>query len=333
MPSPSTTSVFGASTPDQNLVGNAKNKIYNLATPGTITTQNPASRIKGDTIEMSPLQWMSTYDDEFQKKNPQVAALNKYYNPYQSDRSMGYLLGQGARNLTGQILAPIGQAANKGPLWGGLAAAVPGLLIGSLGTGIANLVSGKSLTENMFRNSMLAALLTGGLGAYSGYLRKYKPEWKDTPQSVQPQQPQLITPEEEKAMRESNRRQAIEALQKKSGSIKFAFSSASEAQAKIVQLIQSAPGLSFNERSQLMAGVAQLSSTDLSQLASSLTGVGGAAVGAIIARYLLNKGLIGTVLGAIFGSNIAKAVFGPTIPRNDLGQPSLQGRYITGQYF
>lgn len=119
----------------------------------------------------------------------------------------------------------------------------------------------------------------------------------------------------------------------KSGSVKSAFTSASEAQAKIVNLIQTAPGLSFNERSQLMAGVAQLSSPDLTQLASSLSGVGGAAIGAIIARFLLNKGLIGTVLGAIFGSNIAKAVFGPSIPRNDLGQPSLQRQYITGQYF
>lgn len=317
--------IYNAASP--LLSGKLKGQIYDLATSGTITTQNPLSPYKGDTIEMSPMQWMSTYDEAFKKSNPQIAALNAYYNPHQSNRSLGYVLGSGLKNMLSKGLAPVGAATDKGPLLGALAAAVPGLLAGSLGTGIANLVTGEDLTNNMLRNSMLAGLLTGGIGAYSGYLKNYNPTW------AEPKEKQLITPEEINRMNEFNRQKVQQIMSAKSGSVKSAFTSASEAQAKIVNLIQTAPGLSFNERSQLMAGVAQLSSPDLTQLASSLSGVGGAAIGAIIARFLLNKGLIGTVLGAIFGSNIAKAVFGPSIPRNDLGQPSLQRQYITGQYF
>lgn len=103
----------------------------------------------------------------------------------------------------------------------------------------------------------------------------------------------------------------------------------SEAQGRIFRMINAAPDLSFTEKSQLTSGVAQLGQYDVINLMRSLSGVTGAAVGAIIARYLLNKGLIGTVLGAIFGSTVAKSIFGSG-PKNDLGQESMQGYDITG---
>jgi hypothetical protein len=103
----------------------------------------------------------------------------------------------------------------------------------------------------------------------------------------------------------------------------------SEAQGRIFRMINAAPDLSFTEKSQLTSGVAQLSAQDVMNLFGSLSGVGGAAVGAIIARYLLNKGLIGTVLGAIFGSSVAQSIFGSR-PKNDMGFESMQGYDMTG---
>ena len=314
------------SASDPLFKGKVKNTLFDYITPDseTITTQDPASPYKGDTIQMTPLQWLSTYDEDFKKKNPNLAAMNAYYHPDQADRSLAHGIGTGLRNLRNKYGPGISNVLNQGPVMGGLLTAAPGLLLGALGTGALNLITGNNLTNNMVRNALLAALATGSIGAYSGYLRKYKPEFPA------PEKKQLLKPEEGEKLMKYNIDKARRMY--KSSFVKYAFSSASEAQARIVQAIQNSPGLSFNEKSQLIAGVAQLSSFDLSQLAASLSGYGGATVGAIVARFLLNKGLLGTVLGAIFGGAIAKSIFGPSIPRNDLGQPSLQGRTITGQF-
>jgi hypothetical protein len=314
---------------DPGIKGQIKNKIYDFATPDsqTISTPNLLSLDKTDTIEMSPLQWMSTYDEQFKKQNPQYAALNAYYNPFQSNRSFGYVMGDKLNKLYKGYGPVIGNILNKGPVAGGLLATAPGLLLGAAGTGLLNLLTGKSVSNDLLRNALIGGLATGSLGAYSGYLRKYKPQWAE-PNTT----PEQLTQEELKNIHAINRIKALAGMNKQSGYSKSAAMSASEAQARVVQLIQSAPGLSFNEKSQLIAGISRLSGSEVSQLSSSLAGFGGAAVGAIVARFLMNKGLIGTVLGAIFGGTIAKSVFGPSVARNDLGQPSLQGRNLLGQY-
>lgn len=330
MPQPSSLSDLYNSF-DTSIKGNIKNRIYDFFSPdsSTVTVPDPLSPYKKDTIEMSPLQWMSSFDSEFKKNNPQYAALNAYYHPFQSNRSLGYSLGNNLNSLYKGYGPVVGNLLNKGPLVGGLLSTAPGLLLGALGTGAINLMSGKSLTSDMLRNALISGLATGALGAYSGYLRKYKPEWS------KPEPPEKWTPEELKQINQANfekaRRMYGTGL-RKAGNIKAAAMSAAEAQARVVQLIQSAPGLSFTEKSQLIAGIAQLSSNEVSQLSNSLVGIGGAAVGAIVARFLMNKGLIGTVLGAIFGGTVARSLFGPPVPRNDLGQPSFQGRNLLGNY-
>lgn len=325
---PSLQALYSALNPA--LKGKIKNKIYDAATSDsqTITTPDPLSPYKEDSIEMSPVQWMSTYDEDFKKQNPQYAALNAYYHPFQSNRSLGYAMGDKLNQLYQGYGPMIGETLNKGPLAGGLLAAAPGLLLGAAGTGILNLLSGNSLSNNLLRNALVGGLATGSLGAYSGYLRKFKPDFSAPPVLKQ----EKWTPEELKRIDILNRAQAVAGLRKQSSSVKLASMSASEAQARVVQLIQSAPGMSFTEKSQLIAGISQLSSGEVSQLSNSLTGIGGAAVGAIVARFLMNKGLIGTVLGAIFGGTIARSLFGSPVPKNDLGQPSFQGRTLLGQY-
>ena len=316
---------------EPSIKGKLKNKVYDFATSddATITIPDPLSPYKSDTIEMTPLQWMSTYDEDFKKRNPQYAALNAYYHPFQSNRSLGYLMGDKLNSLYKGYGPLIGNILNQGPLAGGLLAAAPGLMLGALGTGALNLITGRSLTSDLLRNALIGGLATGSLGAYSGYLRKYKPQFEA------PAPPEKWSPDELKKIHQANfekaRRMYGTGL-RKAGNIKTAAMSAAEAQARVVQLIQSAPGLSFTEKSQLIAGIAQLSSNEVTQLSNSLIGIGGAAVGAIVARFLMNKGLIGTVLGAIFGGTVARSLFGPPVPRNDLGQPSFQGRTLLGNY-
>jgi hypothetical protein len=326
---PSLTALY--SSLDPVLKSKIKNKIHDYATSDsqTITVPNPLSPYKTDTMEMTPLQWMSTYDEQFKKQNPEYAALNAYYNPYQSNRSFGYAMGEKLNNLYKGYGPVIGDILNKGPLAGGLLTMAPGLLLGAAGTGLMNLITGNSLSNNVLRNALIGGLASGSLGAYSGYLRKYKPQWAEAKIG----EPERWTPEDLNKINLINRAQAMAGLNKQSATTKSAFmGGAADDQARVVQLIQAAPGLSFNEKSQLIAGVAQLSSNEVSQLSDSLIGFGGAAVGAIVARFLMNKGLIGTVLGAIFGGTVARSLFGAPVPKNDLGQPSFQGRTLLGQY-
>jgi hypothetical protein len=314
---------------DPTIKGKIKHKIHDLATADgqTVTMPDPLSPYKQDTMEMSPLQWMSTYDDKFKSQNPEYAALNAYYNPHQSNRSFGYAMGDKLRSLYKGYGPVIGDILNKGPLAGGLLSMAPGMLLGAAGSGALNLLTGKSLTTDMLRNALIGGLATGSLGAYSGYLRKYKPQW-DEPKA----EPERWTPGELNNVNAEVKNKVLAALRKQGAYAKSAAMSSSEAQARVVQLIQDAPGLSFTEKSQLIAGVAQLNSNQVSQLSDSLVGMGGAAVGAVVARFLMNKGLIGTVLGAIFGGTVARSLFGSSVPRNDLGQPSFQGRTLLGQY-
>jgi hypothetical protein len=307
--------------------GKIKNKIFDYVTSDadTVTVQNPLSPYKGDTIEMTPLQWMATFDENFKKKNPQYAALNAYYSPSQMNRTPGWQVGQQLKSLYKGYGPVINNILDKGPLAGGLLTSAPGLLLGALGTGALNFLTGESTTTNMLRNALIGGLMTGSLGAYSGYLRKYKPEWDEA------EKREILSPRDKKRLFETSRREAISKFKKQS-SVKTAFTNAG-AEERIIQMITNSPGLSFNEKSQLIAGVSQLSNFDSSRLLSSLSGVGGAAIGAIVARFLLNKGLIGTVLGAIFGGALSNAVFGPSIPRTNIGQPSLQGRNILGQLY
>lgn len=324
---PSLTQLYKAMDP--TVKGKIKHKIHDLATSDgqTITMPDPLSPYKQDTMEMSPLQWMSTYDDKFKSQNPEYAALNAYYHPHQSNRSFGYAMGDKLNRLYKGYGPAIGEILNKGPLAGGLLSMAPGMLLGAVGSGALNMLTGKSITSDMLRNALIGGLATGSLGAYSGYLRKYKPQW-DAPEA----EPEKWAPDELKNFNTNAKARVLAALSKQGAQTKSAAMGSAEAQARVVQLIQAAPGMSFTEKSQLIAGVSQLSSGEVSQLSNSLIGMGGAAVGAVVARFLMNKGLIGTVLGAIFGGTVARSLFGSSVPRNDLGQPSFQGRTLLGQY-
>lgn len=294
-----------------------------------VSVQNPHSTDATDRINLSPEQWQATYDKEYRKNNPAAAAGQAYYHPFQSDRTFGFGIGKNIRSLYDKGIGSIAPYLNQGPAIGGLAALIPGALAGVLGTGAANLLSGEDTSKNMLRNALIGSLITGGIGAYSGHLRRDKPQY---PSTYTPTQHYDVGAE--RMYKEHLKQQVRDMLEAKAVLTKNSFiKKASNAQAQVIQALQSAPGLSFAERSQLTAGVSRLSSFDLESLASNLSGLGGAAIGAFIAKFLMHRGLIGTVLGAIFGGVVSKAIFGESPPTNFLGQPSLQNMSYTGHTY
>jgi hypothetical protein len=294
-----------------------------------VSVQNPHSTDITDRINLSPEQWRATYDKEYRRSNPAAAAGHAYYHPFQSDRTLGFGLGKNLRSLYDKGMGTVAPYLNQGPAMGGLVSLIPGAVAGILGTGASNLISGEDTSKNMLRNALIGALVTGGIGAFSGHLRKNKPQY---PSNYVPAQ--HYDEPQERAYKEHIKNQVRALLSAKDELTKNSFiKKASNAQAEIMHMLQNAPGLSFSERSQLTAGVSKLSSFDLEALADSLSGLGGAAIGAFVAKFLMQRGLIGTVLGAIFGGVVSKAIFGKSTPTNSLGQPSLQNMSYTGHIY
>lgn len=100
----------------------------------------------------------------------------------------------------------------------------------------------------------------------------------------------------------------------------------------IIQVIQQAPGLSFQERARLIQAVSTLDPQDLSQLERMLAMAGGAGVGALITRFLAGKGKRGILLGAVLGGVVARNLMDPR-PVNAFGQRTQTGRTFSGVPF
>ena len=101
---------------------------------------------------------------------------------------------------------------------------------------------------------------------------------------------------------------------------------------EIIQIIQQAPGLSFQERARLIQAVNTLAPQDQSQLARMLAMSGGAGVGALVTRFLAGKGKRGILMGAVLGGVVARNLM-DTRPVNAFGQRTQTGKNIFGQPF
>jgi len=101
---------------------------------------------------------------------------------------------------------------------------------------------------------------------------------------------------------------------------------------QVMEAINSAPGLSFQQRSQFMLGVSKLPDTQVNQLASLLRTATGFGVGALVAKFLSGAGLGGMLLGGLIGGVIGNA-FNPRQPKDGLGRPSLNNHDMFGNPF
>jgi len=108
--------------------------------------------------------------------------------------------------------------------------------------------------------------------------------------------------------------------------------STGSAREAVVDALRRAPGLSFAEKSRLQQGVGRLSESDAQTLIRLLQTAGGGAIGALIARFLMDKGLAGTLVGAITGGVIGRALTRPG-QTNAFGQRVQTGLNAYGQHF
>lgn len=83
-------------------------------------------------------------------------------------------------------------------------------------------------------------------------------------------------------------------------------------------VVTSVPGLSQAEKTALVTGVQQLSANEKQELSRRLRGVTGAAIGSIIGKFLLSKGLLGPIAGAIIGGLLGLGSY--STRTNALGQ-------------
>lgn len=271
--------------------------------PGQRVVKDPrmldANTGKPTEIPVSEKMYQATYNP--QTLSPSEAARYAYRHPFQTSVSGAYRAGEELlRPWLNKTMSGYHNVMNRGPVVGGLSGAGAGALLGLLGKGALNWFRGDELTSGMGRGALLGALLGAVGGGYSGY------------HHAQPD-PSFY----------------------KSGSMFQEGSGISRQEGQqlqtLINMIGSAPGLSFNQRAELMSGVRRLPGNDINQLLQTLlSSGGGAAIGVLVAKFLMRRGLVGQVLGALMGGMLGRAVFGPTDPKNYLGQKTLNGRDFSG---
>lgn len=273
----------------------------------SVQIKSPHTTAPGSGVTLSPDAAKATFDPATRRNDPSWAARNEYRHPFQTTQSTAYRLG----NEIGRPLLLRGAQGwhnlfNQGPGAGAGAGALGGALVGLLGTGAYNIFRGAPLSEGVLRNLLLAGAVGAGAGGYIGRRHTYP-----------------LTPNPGRRERRYGPGYLKQAMYKGDDF-------GSDGKNRILAALRMAPGLSFHQRGQLMAGVSRLSSSEARMLANFLSGAGGAAAGALIAKFLMKRGLVGQVMGAVMGGVLGRAVFGRAAPRNFIGQRAFVGRDFSG---
>lgn len=286
-----------------------------LAAAKSFVGPDPNTLLEKDKVNMSPETFKSTFDTDYKKEAPLSAAMHAYRHRLQPQNQMGYILGsEYARPGYNKLKSGLSSFFSKGPVdsavLGGLGGAGLGL-IGSLGW---NAFSQRDVNPRMV--TLLSGLLGAGLGGAGGYVNR-KAQLPATPINNVPTR---IKPEDYDA-------QIQQIMGKTAGWREPGGPSFRDERNMIMQILQSAPGMSFNEKAHLMQGINQLSVQDAARLANMLGTVGGAAAGAMISRFLIGKGLVSTLLGAVTGGVIGSVLFG-----NNNSQQTTYGGQPLGRF-
>ena len=115
---------------------------------------------------------------------------------------------------------------------------------------------------------------------------------------------------------------------------KQAFYSGASAQQQILSALSRDQTLPFHERSRLQQAVMILSDAEAQKLQRLIGTVGGSAIGALVAKYLVHAGLGGTIIGAVMGGAIGSAFSGRNnMSRNAVGQRTRAGYNVFGNTF
>jgi hypothetical protein len=330
-----------------------------MTSGGTANMPDPNTGNVRDQVRMSPLMFRSTFDEDFKKENPATAAMNAYRHKFQPELQTPYHLGeQYGRPLLNGGVNMLSKWFNQGPGMAGGMGALGGGLLGYLGASGLNMVRGDDAVNPTYA-ALLGALgggLFGGAGGWvknradTGTLSPYAPtpshigsqDYNDYFQSMgvpvksgsENKLPTLKLKFKKSAKLEGKPKAITskQAVSKYTRSVKSAswrdgssdsFRSTLDEADHILAVIRRSAGLSSMEKAQMMEGVSQLSMADVLNLKQLIGLSSGAAAGAIIARFLLNRGLIGTLVGALAGGAVGGSLFGQRSSGSStfLGQP------------
>lgn len=327
-----------------------------MTSGGTVSMPDPNTGNIRDQVKMSPLMFRSTFDEDFKRDNPATAAMHAYRHKFQPEVQMPYHLGeQYGRPLMNGGINMLSKWFNQGPAMAGGMGALGGGLLGYLGASGLNMVRGDDAINPMYA-ALLGALgggIFGGAGGWvknranAGELATHTP----SPSHISPQDyadyfqsmgvpyksaaecklPKLRIKFTKPASINYLKNTKKSELIFKSPTVKSAdwrdgssdsFRSTLDEADHILAVIRRSTGLSSMEKAQMMEGVSQLSMSEILNLKQLIGLSSGAAAGAIIARFLLNRGLIGTLVGALAGGAIGGSLFGQRSgPSTFLGQP------------
>lgn len=284
-----------------------------IAAAKGFTGPDPNTLLENDKVTMTPETFKSTFDEEYRKKHPMTSSMMAYRHKLQPQHQMGYILGsEVARPAYGAIRSGLNRYFDMGPLGAAALGGIGGAGLGAIGSMGWNAISDRQVNPKAI--ATIAALLGASLGGIGGYARQkaHSPYVAAVDNRFNRVSPEDYDKQVQDVM-----------MGKTAGWREPGSPSFQDARNMIMQMLQSAPGMSFNERAHLMQGVNQLSQQDASKLANMLGMAGGAAIGAIISRFLIGKGLISTLLGAVTGGVVGSALFGtsPVGPTTYGGQP------------
>lgn len=197
-----------------------------------------------------------------------------YRNPGQVQHTLPYQLG----HLYGPGMVQGAQGVSRGVLSGGM---LPGLLKGGLGAaGLGIILNGlKALTGKADFAPGASALQWGKWGGLLGALGGGYTQWRKN---------QFL----------------------KGAAWRSPDNNGQEVISQVLAQLRQAPGLSFYERGQLMAGVGKLPPASAARLRDMIAMSGGASIGAMVSKFLMGQGLVGQVAGAVLGGSIGRAFFG-----------------------
>lgn len=240
----------------------------------------------GTPIRLEGRQAAATLDPVYQRANPAGAALYRYREAM-PENSTAYKVGEGVRSWA--------EGAYRNPSAGGFLG-TKGPVSGALAMGIpaallglgAGYVADKITGRKEPFWSTRAALGAGAAGAGLG---AYTGHWRN----------------------------------KQAAFWKSDAFPEPDPQEMVLKALNSAQGLSFQQKNVFAQGIQHMSDSDAKRLLQAIMASGGFGIGAIIAKFLMGAGLGGTIMGGIAGGLVGNAL-APRPQTDALGRRSL-GNY------
>lgn len=280
--------------------------------PGAYTeVTDPHSPFKSKTLQYTPVA--EATERVRQGKGSMLDHMQAYRHPLQPQANPAYAIGH---RLGPKMLSGVSGASDF--LWGhgygqsGLAGAATGSVLSLLANA---LLRAQGRSEMPYWQAALLGAGAGGLAGLGGsYHRQY----------YQNKFPKLTTQLGPRPVMEKPAAWRSPDMDERAAQASIQ---------SVLSMVRSAPGLSFNQRAQLMSGVGSLDANSARELQRLLMTSGGAAIGAIVARFLMGKGLGSTVLGAMLGGFMGNALFGNNASRTSTGRPAMTGIDFSGRRF